>query len=71
VQPVEFATSKMRKQICKLDKVIFEAEEAYYRWEVLSETVKELQCNLFKGLHEDNAYYHQKINQLKSWSRTL
>jgi len=61
----------MKRQIKKLGKVIFEAQEAYYRWEVLNETVKELQCNLLKGLHEDNAYYHEKARQLKKWSKTL
>lgn len=41
------------------------------RWEVLNETVRELQCNLYKGLHEDNAYYEEKAKQLKKWSKSL
>jgi hypothetical protein len=47
----------MRKQISRFSKILIQAEEAYVRWEVLNETVRELQCNLYKGLHEDNAYY--------------
>jgi hypothetical protein len=41
------------------------------RWEVLNETVRELQCNLYKGLHEDNGYYESTTKQLKHWSKTL
>lgn len=55
----------------KFLKILTQAEEAYVRWEVLNETVRELQCNLYKGLHEDNAYYESKAKQLRHWSRTL
>lgn len=41
------------------------------RWEILNETVRELQCNLYKGLHEDNAYYEAKAKQLREWAKTL
>ncbi len=71
VQPVEFTTPKMRKQINRFSKILIQAEEAYVRWEVLNETVRELQCNLYKGLHEDNGYYESKTKQLKHWSKTL
>lgn len=38
---------------------------------MLCETVRELHCNLMKGLHEDNAYYVEKNAQLKRWAVTL
>lgn len=55
----------------KLEKLILQADEAYTRWEVLRETVRELQCNLNKGLHEDNPYYSEKLVQLKGWTKSL
>lgn len=55
----------------RFSKILNQAEEAFIRWEVLNETVRELQCNLYKGLHEDNAYYESKAKQLRKWSRTL
>lgn len=33
--------------------------------------MRELQCNLYKGLHEDNAFYEAKAKQLKAWAKTL
>jgi hypothetical protein len=38
---------------------------------VLRETVRELQCNIYKGLHEEHDYYKQKIHQLKKWTKSL
>jgi hypothetical protein len=68
---VEFTTFKMRKQMQRFSKILTQAEEAFVRWEVLNETVRELQCNLYKGLHEDNAFYDAKAKQLRTWAKTL
>jgi Ni2+-binding GTPase involved in maturation of urease and hydrogenase len=61
----------MRKNIKRFSKILVQAEEAFMRWEILNETVRELQCNLYKGLHEDNAYYEAKAKQLREWAKTL
>lgn len=71
VQPVEFSSLKTRRRMDRFSKILLQAEEASVRWEVLNETVRELQCNLYKGLHEDNAFYEAKAQQLKDWARTL
>lgn len=71
VQPVSFSTPKLAKQMGKFAKILAQADEAFVRWEVLNETVRELQCNLYKGLHEDNAFYEAKAKQLKQWAHTL
>ena len=49
--PVDFITKKIIIKIKKLEKLMWQADEAYSRWDVLRETVRELQCNLHKGLH--------------------
>ena len=61
----------MRRNMHRFSTILEQAEEAWVRWEVLQETVKELQCNLFKGLHEDNAYFERKARQLRQWAATL
>lgn len=35
------------------DRYLVQTKEAFSRWEILVEAVRELQNNLFKGLHED------------------
>ena len=69
--PIEFVPVKMQRKLIKLEKVIKQGEEAYTRWEVLRETVRELQCNIYKGLHEEHDYYGLKLGQFKRWTRSL
>jgi hypothetical protein len=33
--------------------------------------VRELHCNINKGLHEEHAYYREKLDQLKKWTTLL
>lgn len=40
IQPVEFATLKIRKNMRRFGKILHQAEEAFVRWEVLNETVR-------------------------------
>ena len=46
-------------------------DEANYRIEILSETVRELQGNIYKGLHEDEKQLHQKEALMLKWTNSL
>ena len=37
----------------------------------MRETVRELQCNIYKGMREEHDYYKQKMRQLKNWTYQL
>lgn len=71
VQPIEFIPKGLKQKIAILYKLLTQVKQAYLRWQNLNEEVKELQCNLYKGMHEDNLYYEEKSKLLKSWSKTL
>lgn len=53
------------------NRYLIQTKEAFSRWEILIEGVRELQNNLFKGLHEDESKFESRSLQLKTWTQTL
>lgn len=45
--------------------------EAFERWDILVERVRELQNNLLKGMHEDEHKYQEASKQLSKWTLSL
>lgn len=53
VEPHEQQIQEIWKLIKSSDSLIEQGEAAHSRWEILIEQVREIQSNVYKGLHED------------------
>ena len=71
VKPASFFTGRTRKQVEQLLRLLVQGEKAVVRWEVLQESVRELQCNVEKGMHEDEKYLKEEEAKLGRWTRTI
>ena len=61
----------MKHSIVNCDKLISQCREAHNRWENLVESVRELQGNVYKGLHEYEHSWTDQKKKLKDWCKSL
>lgn len=71
IEPQEPDIDFISKTVKSAEKLIEQARAAYLRWEALVDSVRELQGNVYKGLHEYEPQLREKNEQLGHWSESL